>query len=102
MSEGPPFNLLTAHDSYLFNQGSHFRLYDRLGARVVTVLALCNFTPMPRDGFRREALNSDAADYGGSGVGNRDGLDTETVAHHGRPFSLVLPLPPLSVSFFVN
>ncbi len=66
------------------------------------VLALCNFTPVPRDGFWREALNSDAVDYGGSGVGNRGGLDAETVAHHGRPFSLVLTLPPLSVSFFVN
>ena len=37
MSEVRPFSLLTAHDSYLFNQGSHFRLYDKRGARVVTV-----------------------------------------------------------------
>lgn len=37
MSEVRPFSLLTAHDSYLFNQGSHFRLYDKLGARVVAV-----------------------------------------------------------------
>ncbi len=75
------------------------------------VLAICNFTPVPRDGYRlgvprggfwREALNSDAVAYGGSGVGNRGGLDAEPVAHHGRPFSLVLTLPPLSVSFFVN
>ena len=75
------------------------------------VLALCNFTPVPRDGYRlgvprrgywREALNSDALEYGGSGIGNRGGLDAEPVAHHGRPFSLVLTLPPLSVSFFVN
>ena len=75
------------------------------------VLALCNFTPVPRDsyrlgvprgGFWREALNSDAVAYGGSGIGNRGGLDAEPVAHHGRPFSLVLTLPPLSVSFFVN
>ncbi len=37
MSEVRPFSLLTAHDSYLFNQGSHFRLYDKRGARVVAV-----------------------------------------------------------------
>ena len=29
-------SLLTDHDLYLFNEGSHFRLYDKLGARVVT------------------------------------------------------------------
>jgi len=58
MSEGPPFNLLTAHDSYLFNQGSHFRLYDKLDARVVTVLALRNFTPVPRGSFWREAFTA--------------------------------------------
>src|SRR5512132_4097689 len=35
MSGAPPFSLLTAHDSYLLNEGSHFRLYDKLGAHVV-------------------------------------------------------------------
>src|SRR5438093_10985969 len=29
-------SLLTDNDLYLFNEGSHFRLYDKLGARVVT------------------------------------------------------------------
>jgi len=37
MSEVPAFSLVTAHDIYLVNQGSHFRRYDKLGARVVTV-----------------------------------------------------------------
>ncbi len=75
------------------------------------VVAVCNFTPVPRWGYRlgvpragfwREALNSDAVEYGGSGVGNLGGLETEPVAHHGRPWSLVLTLPPLSVMFFTN
>ncbi len=44
------------------------------------VLVICNFTPVvrshyrvgvPRGGAWRECLNSDAADYGGSGQGNR-------------------------------
>jgi len=43
---------------------------------------------VPRRGYWREALNSDALEYGGSGIGNRGGLDAEPVAHHGRPFSL--------------
>lgn len=65
-------------------------------------LDLRNFTPMPRDGFWRKALYRDAVDYDSSGVGNRGGLDAEPPARDGRPFSLVLILPPLSVSFFVN
>src|SRR5438309_12117325 len=30
------FSLLTDHDLYLFNEGTHYRLYDKLGAHVVT------------------------------------------------------------------
>ena len=75
------------------------------------VVAVCNFTPVPRAGYRlgvprggfwREALNSDAVEYGGSGVGNLGGIETESVVHHGRPCSLVLTLPPLAVAFFIN
>ena len=75
------------------------------------VVAVCNFTPVPRGGYRlgvprggfwREALNSDAVEYSGSGVGNLGGLEAEPTAHHGRPCSLVLTLPPLSVMFFTN
>src|SRR5262245_60249767 len=32
----PTVSLLTDDDSYLFNEGSHFRLYHKLGAHVVT------------------------------------------------------------------
>ena len=31
------FTLLSSDDLYLFNEGSHFRLYDHLGAHVITV-----------------------------------------------------------------
>ncbi|MDO8630423.1 MAG: hypothetical protein Q7R41_08005, partial [Phycisphaerales bacterium] len=31
------FSLLTRDDLYLFNQGRHFRLYEKLGAHVVRV-----------------------------------------------------------------
>jgi 1,4-alpha-glucan branching enzyme len=73
------------------------------------VLVVCNFTPVPRPGYRvgapfagywKEALNSDAGDYGGSGVGNYGGLWSEPVAWHGRPHSLTLTLPPLAALFF--
>jgi len=72
------------------------------------VLVACNFTPIPRldyqigvptSGFWKELLNSDAAEYGGSGMGNFGGKQAEAKPVHGRPFSLTLTLPPLSVVF---
>jgi len=69
-------------------------------------IAVCNFTPMVRTGYRigvpgpgryREALNTDAALYGGSNAGNAGGAMAEPVAWHGRPCSLSLTLPPLAV-----
>ncbi len=65
-----------------------------------------NFTPVPRHGYRlgvpragtyTEILNSDAQQYGGSGVVNDYPLHTEAVSWMGRPYSLVLNLPPLGV-----
>ena len=73
-----------------------------------TVLVVCNFTPVPRSGYRlgvprpgqwREVLNSDSTVYGGSGVGNLGTVATEAVAAHGHPQSLALTLPPLAVLY---
>ncbi len=73
------------------------------------VLVVCNFTPLPRfnyrigvpaRGFWKELLNSDAQEYGGSGVGNLGGVEAEEHPCHGRPYSLSITLPPLSVTFF--
>jgi 1,4-alpha-glucan branching enzyme len=73
------------------------------------ILVVCNFTPVvrnnyrvgvPRAGFWRETLNTDAADYGGSGAGNLGGVTAMPVPFHGRPYSLNLTLPPLAALFF--
>ena len=73
------------------------------------ILVVCNFTPVPRysyrlgsprSGFWQEILNSDAGEYGGSNMGNLGGVETVPVPLHGRPYSLTITLPPLSVSFF--
>jgi 1,4-alpha-glucan branching enzyme len=73
------------------------------------VLTVCNFTPVPRyeyrigvprGGFWSEELNSDSALYGGSGHGNFGGVEADVKDKHGRPFSLVLTLPPLSCIIF--
>jgi len=73
------------------------------------VLATCNFTPVPRVGFRvgvppserwEEILNSDAVAYGGAGWGNFGGVATEDSPLHGREASITITLPPLSIAFF--
>ena len=73
------------------------------------VLCVFNFTPVPRlnyhvgtprEGFWEELLNSDAAYYGGSGLGNFGGQHAENIPAHGYPCSLSLTLPPLAALFF--
>ncbi len=80
----------------------------RKGGPGAPVLVACNFTPVPRAGYRigvpsggawRELFNSDAAEYGGSGSGNSGEVAAEAVPAHGRPFSLNLTLPPLAAVF---
>jgi 1,4-alpha-glucan branching enzyme len=73
-----------------------------------SILAVFNFTPVPRNGYRvgvpfagfwREVLNTDAGEYGGSGLGNLGGRPAEDRQHHGRPHSLELTLPPLAALY---
>lgn len=80
---------------------------DSKGKEVI--LVVCNFTPVPRfnyrvgvpfRGFWREILNSDAKEYGGSGMGNFGGCNTDDIPFHGRPYSISLTLPPLAALIF--
>ena len=73
------------------------------------ILVVCNFTPVPRynyrvgvpeGGFWKEALNSDAQVYGGSGHGNLGGAEAAPIPWHGKNYSLSLTLPPLGVLIF--
>ena len=80
--------------------------YARLSADGSRVLAcLVNFSPIVRHGWQlplplggawREVLNTDAADYGGSGVGNLGRIEAVAEPLHGRPFSAAVTLPPLA------
>ena len=76
-----------------------------------SVLAMFNLTPVVRDRYRigvpvagrwRELLNTDAVEYGGSGVGNAGGADSVAIPSHGRPHSLELRLPPLGAVFLLS
>ncbi|HST24474.1 MAG TPA: 1,4-alpha-glucan branching protein GlgB [Gaiellaceae bacterium] len=68
-----------------------------------------NFSPVPRTGYRiglprggrwREALNTDAAGYGGSNVVNGS-IEAEEKPWHDQPFSAEVKLPPLGVVWLV-
>ncbi len=70
------------------------------------LLIVCNFTPVPRHGYRigvpeegfyQEILNSDSELFGGSNVGNGGLVSSQAIPAHGRPFSVSLTLPPLGV-----
>jgi 1,4-alpha-glucan branching enzyme len=74
------------------------------------VLFVGNFTPVPRHGYRlgvpatgryREILNTDAREYGGSGMGNLGVVTVQPVPAHGFDQSIVLTLPPLAVLYLV-
>jgi 1,4-alpha-glucan branching enzyme len=73
------------------------------------ILVVCNFTPIPRQNYRvgvprggrwRELLNSDAAYYGGSGMGNQGGAEAQPMPYEEYSQSLNLTLPPLAVLLF--
>ena len=73
------------------------------------ILIVCNFTPVPRLGYRlgvndagfwEEILNSDAKEYGGGNVGNMGGCAAMAESSQGRPFTLRLSVPPLGALFF--
>jgi 1,4-alpha-glucan branching enzyme len=70
------------------------------------MVAVLNFTPVVRDAYAigvpvagryRECLNSDAVEYGGSGVGHGGRVETEPHEAHGFAQRLILRVPPLAM-----
>jgi len=68
-----------------------------------TLLFICNFTPVPRHGYRvgvpdpgeyYELINSDADRYGGSGLENLQSMPSGPVFWQSCPHSILLTLPP--------
>ena len=79
--------------------------YLRLADGAPPVLVVCNFTPVPRYGYRlgvpqggkwTEVLNTDAGVYGGGNIGNGGSSQAEDAPCHDLPASLVLTIPPLA------
>ena len=106
-TEPPGFQWVDCHDV----DNSVFSLL-RLGQEDdPPLLVLLNFTPLPRERYRvgvpvagtwREALNSDAADYGGAGWGNYGSVDSLPEPSHGFAQCLELTVPPLGALVLVG
>ena len=80
--------------------------FVRHGAAGQALVCVANLAPVTRHGHRiglpgsgawRVLLNTDHADYGGSGVGIIDVVGAEGPPAHGQPTSVRLTLPPLGV-----
>jgi 1,4-alpha-glucan branching enzyme len=75
------------------------------------VVVICNFTPIERPGYVvglpasgpwREALNTDAAIYGGQGRGNLGTVSARAEPHQDQAARAEVYLPPLSAVFLVQ
>ena len=83
-----------------------FLRWDREGKPLIVV---ANFSPNHRKGYRVGApfggtwapiFNTDAAEFGGTGLGDTGPLKTEKVPYHDQAQSLVIDLPPMSVMIY--
>jgi 1,4-alpha-glucan branching enzyme len=98
--EGSGFSWIDCND----NENSVISMLRRARDPRDFTVQVANFTPVPRehyrigvpeDGWYREVLNSDAAIYGGSNMGNSGGVLADPVPMHGFNYSISLTVPPL-------
>jgi 1,4-alpha-glucan branching enzyme len=98
--DGEGFSWIDCNDS----ENSVVSLIRRSKGGDEFVVAVLNFTPVPRQRYRIgvpeegtyvELLNSDADFYGGGNVGNGGWVTADPVRAHGFEYSLNLRLPPL-------
>lgn len=82
-----------------------FRRTDEDGRDII---AICNFAPVQRDNYRigipqfqdyEIVMNSDEVRYGGSGLPHPEKISAEYTPMHGKPYSIRLDIPAMSVLF---
>ena len=99
------FQWINANDGYrsIFS----FMRFDK--ARKKNLLFVCNFTPVERPDYRvgvpkkkqyKLVLDSDAAEFGGSGVEKPTVYKAEAGECDGQPYSIAYPLPGYGVAVF--
>ena len=95
------FSWIDSHD----NENSVISFMRRSKQAEDTLIFICNFTPVPRHGYRLgvpdvgeyyEVINSDAASYGGSGLINGQPMPSAPIPWQSCPNSIILTLSPLS------
>jgi 1,4-alpha-glucan branching enzyme len=83
----------------------------RFGEDGSAVACISNFAAIPHEGYRlglpwagqwSEVLNTDAAEYFGSGVGNFGGVEATGDSWHGQPASALLRIPPLGTVWLAS
>ncbi|MDE5993155.1 MAG: alpha amylase C-terminal domain-containing protein, partial [Oscillospiraceae bacterium] len=93
------------HDDYMQSVIS-FRRIDRSGKEII---AVCNFVPVARDGYRigvpyegvyEQVLSSDDVKYGGTGLVQNGKVKSEDYSMHGYDQSITLDIPAMSVMYF--
>ncbi|MEB2365962.1 MAG: 1,4-alpha-glucan branching protein GlgB [Chloroflexota bacterium] len=96
------FNWIDAND----NENSVFSYVRYADDKDDLLIVIASWTPVvrydyrigvPKPGTYREVLNSDAAEFGGGGVGNPEPLHSQEHRHHEWEHSLTLTVPPLAV-----
>ncbi|GAC1432199.1 MAG: 1,4-alpha-glucan branching protein GlgB [Ktedonobacteraceae bacterium] len=95
------FSWIDPHDS----DNSVISFMRRTGQAEETLIFVCNFTPVPRHGYRvgvpyageyYEVINSDDTRYGGSGLVNNQQMQSGPIYWQSCPHSILLTLPPLA------
>jgi 1,4-alpha-glucan branching enzyme len=101
--EGFEWLLADEAESSVFAWARH----DGVGGDII--VAVSNFTsvprenyllPLPKDGTWKEALNTDAKLYWGSGLGNAGSIKANAGPSHNKPASARIMLPPLATIYF--
>ncbi len=98
------FEWIDANDA-----GGNTLSWIRRGSDGELMACVVNFSAVPHHDYRvglpvggtwSEVINTDALEYGGSGVGNFGAVQAEQIEWHGRPFSASLSVPPLGAVWF--
>ena len=73
------------------------------------ILCVCNFQPVTRENYRvgvpvygvyQEVFNSEAEEFGGTGIGNPGDIKAKNEKDHELDYHIVLTLPPLGVCYY--
>jgi len=113
-------NTPALYEKGFINEGFEWISYDDTENSVISyirkgnnpdqnVLVVCNFTPalikkykvgIPSKLKLKEIFNSDAEQFGGSGIGNARQITSKKQPWNGRPYTAEITLPPLGITIF--